>query len=196
MNSMQELRDQLQQGKVIGFATDTVPALAVLPEYGEQIFSLKRRLLTKPLILLGADLEQLKPYVQGWKNEWEDLAHEVWPGPLTMILPASALVPEAVHRGQQTVGMRIPGIGREWLLEMGPLATTSANFSGQPPVSSKAEFQALFPEVMVLPGLYEQATGSPSTIVLWKGNRWALLREGPFSWPQSLKESWGSVNEV
>jgi L-threonylcarbamoyladenylate synthase len=193
---MRELLDQLHQGKVIGFATDTVPALATLPEHGEQIFSLKRRPLTKPLILLGADLEQLKPYVQRWKKEWEDLAHDGWPGPLTLILPASTLVPEAVHRGQKTVGLRVPARGREWLIEMGPLASTSANFSGQPPVSSKAEFQALFPEVLVLPGLYEQATGSPSTIVLWKENRWVLLREGPFSLPQSLKESWGSGNEM
>ncbi len=193
---MQELRDQLSQGKVIGFATDTVPALATLPEHGEQIYSLKRRLPTKPLILLGADLEQLKPYVQGWKREWEDLAHDGWPGPLTLILPASLLVPEAVHRGQETVGIRVPAIGREWLMEIGPLATTSANFSGQPPVSSKAEFQALFPEVLVFPGPYEQATGSPSTIVLWKEDRWVLLREGRFSLPQSLKESWGSINEV
>jgi L-threonylcarbamoyladenylate synthase len=193
---MQELRDQLAQGKVIGFATDTVPALATLPEHGEQIFSLKRRPLTKPLILLGADLEQLKPYVQGWKKEWEDLAHDGWPGPLTLILPASLLVPEAVHRGQETVGIRVPAIDREWLMEIGPLATTSANFSGQPPVSSKAEFQALFPEVLVFSGPYAHATGSPSTIVLWKEDRWVLLREGRFSLPRSLKESWGSINEV
>ncbi len=186
---MQELRDQLHQGKVIGFATDTVPAMATLPEYGEQIFSLKRRPLTKPLILLGANLEQLKPYVQGWKKEWEDLAHDGWPGPLTLILPASTLVPEAVHRGQKTVGLRVPARDCAWLIEMGPLASTSANFSGRPPVSSQAEFQALFPEVLVLPGFYEQATGSSSTIVLWKENRWVLLREGPFSLPQSLKES-------
>jgi L-threonylcarbamoyladenylate synthase len=193
---MRELLDQLHQGKVIGFATDTVPALATLPEHGEQIFSLKRRPLNKPLILLGADLEQLKPYVQGWKKEWEDLAHDGWPGPLTLILPASTLVPKAVHRGQETVGLRVPARGREWLIEIGPLASTSANFSGQPPVSSKAEFQALFPEVLVLPGLYEQATGSPSTIVLWKENQWALLRKGPFPLSQSLKESWGSGNEM
>jgi L-threonylcarbamoyladenylate synthase len=193
---MQEIRDQLHRGKVIGFATDTVPALATLPEHGEQIFALKRRPLTKPLILLGADLEQLKPYVQGWKKEWEDLAHGGWPGPLTLILPASTLVPEAVHRGQKTVGLRVPARGYAWLIEMGPVASTSANFSGQPPVSSQAEFQALFPEVLVLPGLYEQATGSPSTIVLWKENRWVLLREGPFSLSQSLKESWGSGNEM
>lgn len=193
---MQELRDQLSRGKVIGFATDTVPALATLPEHGEQIFTLKKRPPTKPLILLGASLEQLKPYVQGWEKEWEDLAREGWPGPLTLILPASPLVPEAVHRGQETVGIRVPAVGLEWLTEIGPLATTSANFSGQPPVSSKAEFQALFPEVLVFSGPYEQAMGSPSTIVLWKENRWVLLREGKFSLPQSLKESWESVNEV
>jgi L-threonylcarbamoyladenylate synthase len=193
---MQELREQLAQGKVIGFATDTVPALATLPEHGEQIFALKRRPPTKPLILLGASLEQLKPYVQGWKKEWEDLARGGWPGPLTLILPSSLLVPVAVHRGQSTVGIRVPAIGREWLVEMGPLATTSANFSGQPPVSSQAEFEALFPEVLVFSGPYEQAIGSPSTIVLWKENRWVLLREGKFSLSQSIKESWESSNEV
>jgi L-threonylcarbamoyladenylate synthase len=79
---------------------------------------------------------------------------------------------------------------------MGPLATTSANFSGQPPVSSQAEFEALFPEVLVFSGPYEQAIGSPSTIVLWKENRWVLLREGKFSLSQSIKESWESSNEV
>jgi L-threonylcarbamoyladenylate synthase len=183
---MQELHDQLQQGKVIGFATDTVPALATLPEHGEKIFSLKQRPLNKPLILLGADLEQLKPYVQGWQEEWQTLAQDAWPGPLTLILPASSRVPVAVHRGQETVGIRVPAIGQEWLTELGPLATTSANLSGHPPVRGQLEFQALFPEVHVLPGLYEQATGSSSTIVLWKGDRWVLLREGKFSLPRKL----------
>jgi L-threonylcarbamoyladenylate synthase len=181
-----QLQSQLQQGKVIGFATDTVPALATLPEHGDKIFALKQRPENKPLILLGADLKQLKPYIQGWQDEWQALAQEAWPGPLTLILPASSRVPKAVHRGQETVGIRVPALGQEWLTKVGPLATTSANLSGQTPVISQVAFQALFPEVLVLPGPYEQASGSSSTIVLWKADRWVLLREGKFSLPRKL----------
>ena len=68
------------------------------------------------------------------------------------------------------------------LEQTGPLATTSANLSGQPPLESVAEIQAQFPEVLTLVPS-ELATGTtasslPSTVAKWTGSEWKILRHG------------------
>lgn len=68
--SQTELITQVKAGKVVSFPTDTVPALATLPENAEAIFKLKARSPDKPLILMGAAAVDLWPYVSGNAKEW------------------------------------------------------------------------------------------------------------------------------
>jgi L-threonylcarbamoyladenylate synthase len=175
-------------GKLVSFPTDTVPALASRPDQSQLIFSAKGRSADKPLILMAGSPEDLWPYVTGTPEElqiWQQVASKYWPGALTLVLPASPLVPLAMNPlDPTTIGVRVPDspLARQILASTGPMATTSANRSGQPPVLSLAEIAAQFPEVLTL--LSEEnspappATGIPSTVAQWTESRWAILRQG------------------
>lgn len=153
--------DSLIQGAISGdyivsFPTDTVPALATRPDRAELIFAAKGRRQDKPLILMAASAEALWPYVQGSPAElnlWQQVAASYWPGALTLVLPASPLVPAAMNAiDRTTIGIRVPNfpLALKILGQTGPLATTSANLSGQAPLESAAEIDAQFPEVLTL----------------------------------------------
>ena len=173
---------------IVSFPTDTVPALATLPDRSELIFVAKRRSQDKPLILMAASAEALWPYVQGSPAElnlWQQVAGCYWPGALTLVLPASEKVPAAMNSiDRTTIGVRVPNfpLALKILEQTGPLATTSANLSGQPPRLSVAEIEALFPEVLTLvpSELPTAITASslPSTVAKWTGSNWEILRQG------------------
>lgn len=173
---------------IVSFPTDTVPALATLPDRSELIFAAKRRSQDKPLILMAASAEDLWGYVDGSPAEfqvWEQVAQSVWPGALTLVLPASAKVPVAINPlDPTTIGLRVPNcnLARQILKQTGPLATTSANLSGQPPLESMAEIEAQFPQVLTLhPSelpIIATASSLPSTVAKWTGSGWKILRQG------------------
>ena len=173
---------------IVSFPTDTVPALAAKPDRSELIFVAKRRSQDKPLILMAASAEALWPYVQGSPAElklWQQVAASYWPGALTLVLPASEKVPAAMNSiDRTTIGVRVPNfpLALKILEQTGPLATTSANLSGQPPRLSVAEIEALFPEVLTLvpSELPTAITASslPSTVAKWTGSNWEILRQG------------------
>ncbi|PSB51855.1 hypothetical protein C7B67_09360 [filamentous cyanobacterium Phorm 6] len=188
--------DSLIQGAISGdcivsFPTDTVPALAARPDRAELIFAAKRRRQDKPLILMAASPQALWPYVQGSPAEltlWQQVAESYWPGALTLVLPASSLVPPGMNAiDRTTIGIRVPNfpLALKILEQTGPLATTSANLSGQAPLESVAEIEAQFPEVLTLVAaeLATAATGAiasslPSTVAKWTGSNWEILRQG------------------
>ncbi len=171
------------RGEVVGFPTDTVPGLGVRPDSGAKLYALKGRSLDKPLILLGADGNQLWPYVAPEAHRpGQELAERYWPGQLTLVLPASERVPVAVHpHDRSSIGLRVPDstIAREILRQTGPLATSSANRSGQPALQSLEAVARAFPDVPVL-AMAIPATRSalPSTVVRWTGTAWETLRQG------------------
>jgi len=176
---------------IVSFPTDTVPALATRPDRAELIFAAKRRSQDKPLILMAASAEALWPYVQGSPAElnlWQQVATSYWPGALTLVLPASPLVSPAMNLlDRTTIGIRVPNfpLALKILGQTGPLATTSANLSGQAPLESVAEIEVQFPEVLTLVPA-ELATAPtaltasslPSTVAKWTGGGWEILREG------------------
>ncbi|MFB6275385.1 MAG: L-threonylcarbamoyladenylate synthase [Halothece sp.] len=183
--SLSDLITGAQQGKVVSFPTDTVPALAVRPDKAQAIFQLKQREASKPLILMGAWPEQLWPYVEGTTEEfqiWQEIANKYFPGQLTLVLPSSAQVPSQVNpETPDSIGIRVPdsAIALQIFQETGVLATTSANRSGQSPLMSPEAINEAFPEVLVLA---EKSTGDnsglPSTVAKWTGNDWEILRQG------------------
>ncbi|MEH1839144.1 MAG: L-threonylcarbamoyladenylate synthase [Nostoc sp.] len=172
-------------GLLVSFPTDTVPALAAIPEKAGLIFAAKQRSQDKPLILMAASAEDLWLYVKGDKNEykvWQELADKYWPGGLTLVLPASDSVPKVMNpTDPTTIGIRVPNsaIAQTILAQTGPLATTSANFSGQPPLPTMAEIEVQFPKVLTLEYQGEMlGVGVPSTVAKWTGINWQILRQG------------------
>jgi L-threonylcarbamoyladenylate synthase len=184
--SQSELIAAAIAGQVISFPTDTVPALAVKAEQAELIYQLKQRATHKPLILMGTDWLQLKPYVSldsVLEQACLDLIAEHWPGALTLVLPASPLVPEVIHRGTNTVGIRAPNlaIAQTILDGTGVLATTSVNRSGEPPCETIALIAAEFPDLPVLAAIdpnEKLGHGLPSTVIKWEDQAWHVIRRG------------------
>lgn len=185
--------DSLIQGAISGdyivsFPTDTVPALATKPDRSELIFVAKQRSQDKPLILMAASAEDLWDYVHGSPADfqvWQQVAQSFWPGALTLVLPASDKVPTAMNAiDPTTIGVRVPNfpLALKILQQTGPLATTSANLSGQAPLESIAEIQAQFPQVLTLQPselpTVVTASSLPSTVAKWTGSGWKILRQG------------------
>ena len=186
--SLVDLIAGVRAGSLVSFPTDTVPALAALPEKAELIFAAKQRSQDKPLILMAADVEDLWSYVVGSDEEykiWRSVMDKYLPGALTLVLPASGCVPKTMNlTDSMTIGIRIPksAIAQTILAQTGPLATTSVNVSGQPPLQTITEIAAQFPDVLTLtetecqgetPGI-----GVPSTVAKWTGTNWQILRQG------------------
>ncbi|MEN9258196.1 MAG: L-threonylcarbamoyladenylate synthase [Gloeomargarita sp. SRBZ-1_bins_9] len=168
-------------GHVVSFPTDTVPALAVLPEQGAKIYACKRRPPDKPLILMAPTPDLFLPWIAPAPDiPWQELAQRHWPGALTIVLPASDRVTPAINPQQTgTLGLRIPDhpLALSLLQQVGVLATTSANLSGQSPLLTAAEIHAQFPDVYVLQA-ENRGSGQPSTVITWQGGRWHVLRQG------------------
>lgn len=176
-------------GQLVSFPTDTVPALAVRPDCSDLIFTVKGRSLDKPLILMGDSLESLVPFIAGTTAEWEiwqQVTDQYWPGALTLVLPASAQVPTVINpTGSKTIGVRVPSskIAIAILSQTRPLATTSANRSGEPPWETMAEIESHFPDVLTLAPSELEPTktvtqGVPSTVAKWTDSGWQILRQG------------------
>jgi L-threonylcarbamoyladenylate synthase len=177
-----------QTGNLVSFPTDTVPALATLPERAGLIFATKQRSQTKPLILMVGDVADLWQFVTGTDREleiWQVMADQYLPGALTLVLPASALIPPVMNPLQnQTIGLRVPAcsIARSILQQTGALATTSANLSGEPALLTMAAINAAFPQVFTLDLAADTPTsGQPSTVIAWDRSGWKLLRQGAIS---------------
>lgn len=183
--SISELVAGVNAGCVVSFPTDTVPALAALPARADLIFAAKQRSQDKPLILMGAVAADLWPFVKGYADQWQQVADLYWPGALTLVLPASDRVPQAMNLADPTtIGLRVPNcaVTQNILSQTGPLATTSANLSGQPPLTKMTEIAAQFPDVLALQptelGLEDSGIGVPSTVAKWMGSSWEILRQG------------------
>ncbi len=178
------LAARLEQGAAAIFPTDTLPALAARPEAAAALWRLKRRPADKPLILMGADLDQLLQVLpEPWHPAWLEQARRSWPGAVTLVLPIDGALTQALHPGGASLGLRVPACAaaRELLRLTGPLATTSANRSGEPPVRDPQEAQALFPGVPQLGPLpWPSGSGQASTVLAWQPQTggWQVLRAG------------------
>lgn len=124
------------------------------------------------------------------------LADAFWPGPLTIILPKAACIPDEVSAGLDTVGIRLPShpVARALIREAGvPLAAPSANLSGRP--STTTSGHVMDDLGGKIPAIVEGgpcAVGVESTVVSLAGNVPRLLRPGGVSLEQ-LESVLGSV---
>lgn len=141
--------EAIATGRVVAFPTDTAYGVGVRPDLAaavDAVYVLKGRPHSLPLILLAATVEDFA----GWAELPElagALAARWWPGPLTLVVPAGPRTPPNVRGADGTVGVRIPAHSAALrLLEAtGPLATTSANRSGEPSPRKADAVEASFP---------------------------------------------------
>ena len=134
----------LKDGELVAIPTETVYGLAADALNGEavaNIFKAKGRPMDNPLIVHIADLSQVDDLVAFVPPVLEDLAKAFWPGPLTVIMEKSDLIPDEVSAGLDTVAIRMPSHpdARAIIKAAGtPLAAPSANTSGMPSPTTAA----------------------------------------------------------
>ena len=124
--------DLLRAGDVVGVPTETVYGLAgnaLSLDSARKIFSVKGRPLIDPLIVHFADAAAAAPHIQS-HTAIEALAARFWPGPLTMVVPKRASIPDIITAGLPSVAIRVPQhpVFRQLLEQLEfPLAAPSAN---------------------------------------------------------------------
>lgn len=178
----------LGEGKVIAIPTDTVYGLAASlehPQALEEIYAIKGRDAGKALPVLLDSLEQIDRWAMDVPESALRLAQAFWPGALTIVVKASPAVPEGIHRGAGTVGLRVPdsAIARAVIAAAGGgLAVTSANLSGRSEARSAADVRDSLGDrlAMVIDG-GPSSDGVPSTVVDLTGADIRILRQGAIS---------------
>jgi len=180
-----EIAEALLGGAVAAYPTETFYALgaASFSKRGvERIYRLKGRDASKPLSVIASDLDMVAEIVAPLPAAFAALAAEFWPGPLTLVLPAAASLPEFLVGPGRTIAVRIPPLAwlRSLVAELAePLTATSANLAGQKELSDPAEVAALVTgkvEWLLVGG--RTPGGLPSTIVDITGEVPRVLREG------------------
>ena len=147
----------LRRGTIVGIPTETVYAVAVLPEERPlaSVIAAKGRAPDKGIAVLIDDVAQVEDLVT-IPTEARRLAERFWPGALTLVLDLrdGRSLPAALTGGTRRLGVRLPDhpVPRALARSLGPLAATSANRSGEP-------------EALTADALREQLGGSIAVIV-------------------------------
>jgi L-threonylcarbamoyladenylate synthase len=183
-----EIAASLLGGAVAAYPTETFYALgaAAFSKQGiERIYRLKERDRSKPLSVMASDLDMVREITRELPAPFTALAGEFWPGPLTLVLPAAAGLPEFLLGPGRTVAVRIPPLGwlRALVRELAePLTATSANLAGRKELAEPAEVAALVGDkVEWLIDGGRTPGGLPSTIVDLSRGTPQILREGAIS---------------
>lgn len=173
--------DELRSGGLVMLPTETVYGLAALPYMDsavDAIFERKGRSQDQPVALLVADPAQARTLVEPGPS-FELLAIAYWPGPLTLVVARRAGFRDRLGGNDLTVGLRCPDhdLVRAIAAEVGPLAVTSANRSGEPTeVDARSASEALGGDLLVVDG--GRCAGTPSTVVDLTTSPARLLRTG------------------
>lgn len=186
-SSYNDVVSVLHQGGAAIYPTETVYGIGVAVRYADSpdlIYRLKQREHRKPIAWLVSSIDDLDTYGKHVPEFANVLARTFWPGPLTLIVNASDLVPASYQSAEGTIGLRMPK--NETALRLissvgSPLATSSANISGN---KSHCSFDALDPLLLnsVTASLSDDSddckSGVASTVVDCTGDHPVMVREG------------------
>jgi L-threonylcarbamoyladenylate synthase len=184
-----QISDVIARGGVIAYRTDTFYGLGADPfnrDAVQKIKQLKGRDDHKAILIIISDRQDLSRFIAEPTPQFNLLAEAFWPGPLTLIGPAAADVPDEITAGTKSIGVRLPndenlrGLVRAC---GGALTATSANPSNQPPATSAQEvFRYLGEAIDLIVDGGEVTTDQPSTVVDVSDVGPKLIREGAIAW--------------
>ncbi|MHB8512377.1 MAG: L-threonylcarbamoyladenylate synthase [Actinomycetota bacterium] len=178
--------EALRMGDLVVAPTDTIYGLladAFKPWAIASVFEIKQRPRSLPLPILVSRPKQAWALCGGVPDEALKLAEAFWPGPLTIVLPENPELDWDLGDRTGTIALRMPDHKDliELIANVGPVAGTSANPSGQPTPKTVKDIEKVFGDkikVYLDDGPSKRETGS--TIVdLTDGMK--ILREGPIS---------------
>lgn len=177
--------EALRRGDVVALPTETVYGLAANAFDSaavEKIFWIKGRPANNPIIVHVCDIAMARRCVAKWRDVADKLAAAFWPGPLTLVLPRSAEIPDAVVAGGNTVGIRWPShpIMQAAIRACGfPLAAPSANRSNEiSPTNAAHVAQSLGDRIPLIIDGGQSQVGIESTVLDISVSPPRLLRPG------------------
>ena len=189
----------LSAGELVAIPTETVYGLAADAMNSEAVSSIyvaKGRPSDNPLIVHIADIKDWEPLVTHIPDNARKLAEAYWPGPLTIILPASEKVPKVVTGGLTTVAVRLPShpIAQSVILRSGcPLAAPSANRSGSPsPTNAQRVTEDMEGRIAAILDGGDCDVGVESTVIDLCHTPPRLLRPGGIT-PEMLEDVLGPI---
>ncbi len=192
----------LRDGKVVVLPTDTVYAVvadAFNPTGTRRIFGAKRRSRRFPLPVLVRSPKQLLGLCDEVPKAADRLMAAYWPGPLTIVTMAQTEMPWDLGDSRGTISLRMPldDLVLDLVREVGPLAATSANLSGQPASTTpQGAQQQLGDLVEVYLDDGPRAGRERSTIVDLTRDEPEVLREGPLHSPDVLAVARGELDPL
>lgn len=197
---LREAGSIIKNGGLVAFPTETVYGLggdALNPESSRKIYEAKGRPNDNPLIVHICKWEDIYPIVAGVTPQAEKTARAFWPGPLTMILPKSPMVPYETTGGLDTVAVRFPShpvAARLIQYSGGYVAAPSANTSGKPsPTLSKYVEEDMQGRIDMIVDGGQVGLGLESTIIDMTVDPPQILRPG-FITREMLEHVLGQVD--
>jgi L-threonylcarbamoyladenylate synthase len=187
-NALRPAAETLRRGGLVAFPTETVYGLgahALDPAAVARIYAAKGRPGYNPLIVHVADADAARALSSAWPAEAEALAASFWPGPLTLVVPKRASIPDSVTAGLPSVALRVPAHPVAHALLRAariPVAAPSANRSTEvSPTTAAHVARSLGERVDVIVDGGPCPVGIESTVLSLAGAVPTLLRPGTIS---------------
>jgi L-threonylcarbamoyladenylate synthase len=187
----------IRAGRLVAFPTETVYGLganALDIAAVQRIYEAKERPWASPLIVHVSDEAMARSITAEWPDVAHRLAERFWPGPLTIVVRKSAIVPDLVTAGLDSVGVRVPSqpIALALIRRAGvPIAAPSANRFGQlSPTTAEHVRMSLADQVDMILDAGPAQVGIESTVVSLRRSPPAILRPGMIT-PQQLEDATG-----
>ena len=199
--NIQTAAEIIKKGGLVGIPTETVYGLAADALNGKavaKIFRAKGRPMDNPLIVHISDFSDIEKYnlVSEIPKAAYTLAESFWPGPLTMIMKKSHVIPDEVSAGLATVAIRLPShpVARALIRAANtPLAAPSANLSGSPsPTTAQHVLNDLNGKIDAVLDGGASKVGLESTVITLATDVPRVLRPGGITVEQ-LREKLGEV---
>ncbi len=183
-----EVSNEIKNGKIVVFPTETVYAIGVngLDENSiKRLYKVKQRDITKPINLIVSSYDMIDMIAKDITPLEYKIIKEFLPGPLTIILKKKDIVPNVLTNNGDTVGIRMPK--NDIALKLSkysniPIAAPSANISNRPSGTNvKKIYNDFHDNVDIYIDDGDSKIGKASTIVKVENNEIKILREGPIT---------------
>ena len=185
--------DAIKTGKIVVFPTETVYGIgcnALNKEAVSKIYNVKGRAKDNPLIVHVGNYD-ISKYAKEISDDTKKLINEFWPGPLTVILKKTSLIPDETTAGKNTVAIRMPNneIALNLIRESEcPIAAPSANISGKPSGTNvKRCIEDLKGKVDFIINGNESEIGIESTVISMVNNEPIIVRPGYITYEEIKK---------
>ncbi len=198
--ALEPAAEALKQGMTVAFPTETVYGLGANALDGaavSKIFRAKGRPSDNPLIVHIADREKVSELTSFIPDKAVALMDKLWPGPLTLVMKKSSVIPKEITAGLDTVAIRMPGhpVALELIKLAGiPVAAPSANVSGKPsPTTAQHVLDDLDGKIEIVVEAGSSRVGLESTVLDVSVDPPVLLRPGGIT-PRQIEEIIGHID--